>query len=47
MTDNEWCRRVEQVSWVLKFSGQIQVKAEDEERLIASDKKLLGITDEQ
>jgi hypothetical protein len=46
MTDTEWCRRVEQINWVLEFTGQREVNADARERLIKSDNELLGIKDE-
>lgn len=42
MSDSEWCKRLEQINWVLKYTGQIEFKVEAEEQLIESDKKLYG-----
>lgn len=29
MSDSEWCKRVEQINWVLRYTGVIEVKQKD------------------
>lgn len=42
MTDSEWARRSEQINWVLRYTGVVEVKQKDLELEHKEEIELIG-----